>query len=57
MLEVLPERGDVVTPRGAVHGIDRLWVTDASVIPDIPSANTNLPTIALAERMSTWLRA
>jgi 5-(hydroxymethyl)furfural/furfural oxidase len=30
-------------------------VADASVIPRIPSANTNLTTIAVAERIAGWL--
>jgi 5-(hydroxymethyl)furfural/furfural oxidase len=32
-----------------VHGIGNLHVADASVMPAVPSANTNLPTILLAE--------
>ena len=32
-----------------LHGIGNLFVADASVMPVIPSANTNLPTIMLAE--------
>jgi hypothetical protein len=31
-----PGDGAVVDARGAVHGIDRLWVADASVMPAIP---------------------
>ena len=50
-----PDAGAVVTARGAVHGIDRLWVADASVMPTIPAANTNLPTIVVAERIASWL--
>jgi choline dehydrogenase-like flavoprotein len=34
-----------------------VFVADASVIPTIPSANTNLPTIVVAERMARWLHA
>ena len=45
----------VVDARGAVHGIDRLFVADASVMPTIPSANTNLPTIVIAERIASWV--
>ncbi|WP_077000934.1 GMC family oxidoreductase [Variovorax sp. KK3] len=39
----------VVDPAFRVHGIDNLFVADASVMPVIPSANTNLPTLMLAE--------
>jgi choline dehydrogenase len=49
-----PGHGDVVSPQATVHGVEGLWVADASIMPDIPSANTNLPTIALAERISSW---
>ncbi len=46
----------VVGADGAVHGIDGLSVVDASVMPDIPSANTNLPTLMLADRLANRLR-
>jgi choline dehydrogenase-like flavoprotein len=39
----------VVDEAFRVHGIDNLFVADASVMPVIPSANTNLPTLLLAE--------
>jgi choline dehydrogenase len=51
-----PDRGAVVDTRGRVHGIDNLVVADASIMPTIPSANTNLPTIMIAERIAAWLR-
>ncbi len=35
-----PRAGVVVDARGAVHGIDGLWVADASVMPTVPSAPT-----------------
>lgn len=43
------DAGAVVDRQGRVHGVDRLRVVDASIMPQIPSANTNLPTIMLAE--------
>lgn len=46
--------GTVVDERCRVLGVDGLWVVDASVLPDIPSANTYLPTLMVAERVSTW---
>ena len=49
--------GAVVDPRGAVLGIDGLRVADASIMPTIPRANTNLSTIAVAERIADWVRA
>jgi choline dehydrogenase-like flavoprotein len=42
----------VVDDRGRVHGIDGLRVADASVMPDVPSANTHIPTLMVAERMA-----
>jgi choline dehydrogenase/5-(hydroxymethyl)furfural/furfural oxidase len=46
----------VVDPHGRVLGVDGLWVADASVFPEVPRANTNLPTIAAAERLSDLIR-
>ncbi|MGP3988392.1 GMC family oxidoreductase [Streptomyces sp. 3N207] len=39
----------VVSASGAVHGTEGLYVIDASVMPTLPGANTNLTTMALAE--------
>jgi choline dehydrogenase len=44
--------GVVVDGDCRVHGVDGLSVVDASVMPDIPSANTNIPTIMIAERVA-----
>jgi choline dehydrogenase len=44
--------GAVVNGRGAVHGVENLYVVDASVMPTIPRANTNLTTVAIAERLA-----
>ena len=42
--------GRVVDERLRVNGIEGLCVVDASVLPDIPRANTNFPTMMVAER-------
>ena len=43
----------VVDPHSArVHRLDGLRVVDASIMPDVPRANTNLPTIMIAEKMA-----
>ncbi|WP_175690531.1 GMC family oxidoreductase [Burkholderia anthina] len=41
---------------GAVHGVAGLHVCDASLMPSIPCANTNVPTIMMAERIADLLR-
>ncbi|MEO7109639.1 MAG: GMC oxidoreductase, partial [Polyangiaceae bacterium] len=46
-----------VDGRGRVYGAKGLWVVDASVMPTVPSVNTNLPTIMLGERFGAWLAA
>jgi choline dehydrogenase len=52
-----PSAGDVVDMGGRVHGFESLYVADASVMPDIPSANTHLPTIMVAERLGDRIAA
>jgi choline dehydrogenase len=47
--------GSVLDERCRVLGFENLYVVDASAIPEIPSANTNLTTVALAERVAGWL--
>jgi choline dehydrogenase len=47
--------GRVVDGRGRVYGLDGLVVADASIMPTIPRANTNLSAIALAERIAETL--
>lgn len=47
----------VVDGRGRVIGVDRLRVVDASIIPIVPCANTNLSTIMIAEKISDHILA
>ena len=46
----------VVNDRLAVHGIKRLRVIDASVMPTITSGNTNAPTVMIAEKGAKFIR-
>jgi choline dehydrogenase len=50
------DEGAVVDPYCCVRGVDNLRVVDASVMPTIPRANTNLPCMMIAERVSDWMR-
>ena len=53
------EDGDpraVVDPACRVIGCTGLRVVDASVMPEVPRANTHLTTVAIAERMADLLR-
>jgi choline dehydrogenase len=47
----------VVDAWGKVRGIEALRVVDASILPDIPSAPTNVTTIMVAERIAARLSA
>ncbi len=40
-----------------VRGVEDLRVVDASVMPNIPSANTNMPCIMIGEHVADWMRA
>ena len=45
----------VVDSRLRVHGIRGLRVADASIMPEIVGANTNVPAIAIGERASSFI--
>jgi len=45
----------VVDARGRIHGLDNAYVADASIMPVIPRANTNIPALVVGERIARWL--
>ncbi|AYG64306.1 GMC family oxidoreductase [Rhizobium jaguaris] len=42
----------VTDPSGRIRGVEGLRIADASVMPFCPRANTNIPTIMVAEKMA-----
>jgi choline dehydrogenase len=46
----------VVDQYGCVHGLEGLVVADASIMPSVPRANTNLTCIMIGEHIGEWLR-
>lgn len=48
--------GAAVSGRGRVRGVEGLWVADASIMPAVPSSNTNLASLMIGERFGEWLR-
>ncbi|MCW6512683.1 GMC family oxidoreductase [Lichenifustis flavocetrariae] len=47
----------VTDAAGRVYGTDGLRVCDASLMPSIPCANTNVPTIMIAEKIADSIRS
>lgn len=46
----------VCDPRLKVHGIDNLWIADASVMPSIVSGNTHAAAVMIGERAADFIR-
>jgi choline dehydrogenase-like flavoprotein len=52
-----PDDQAVVDAQLRVHGMDRLRVVDASIMPSIVGGNTNAPVIAIAEKAADLVKA
>jgi len=50
------DRTAVVDDRLRVHGLENLRVADASIMPTMPSANTNASTLMIAEKAADLIR-
>jgi len=51
------DEATVVDSSGAVVGTQRMWVCDASIMPELPRASTHMPTVMLAEVLAPKIGA
>lgn len=50
------DRDAVVDSRLRVYGIKRLRVVDSSIMPVLPAAHTNAPTMMIAEKGADYIK-
>ena len=50
------DRMAVVNQYGCFHSVSNLVVADASIMPSVPRANTNLTCIMIGEKVGEWIR-
>ena len=51
-----PDRTAVVDQHLRVHGMDNLWIGDASIMPTVAHANTNLTCMMIGERAADFIK-
>jgi choline dehydrogenase len=51
-----PDTEAATDGRGRVRHVEGLWVADASLMPTIPSAHTNLTALMMGERFGEWMK-
>jgi len=49
------DAGRVTDERCRLVGVEGVWIADASVMPSLPRANTNLPTMMIGERVAGFI--
>ena len=49
--------GAVTDPSGKVYGVEGLRICDASLMPMVPCANTNLTTLMIGEKIAAAVLA
>jgi choline dehydrogenase len=50
------DRMAVVDQHLRVHGMDNLWIGDASIMPTVAHANTNLTSMMIGERAADFIK-
>ncbi|MCZ6548860.1 MAG: GMC family oxidoreductase, partial [Deltaproteobacteria bacterium] len=56
MMGLSSNRLSVVDQHLRVHGMSNLWIADASIMPIVTHANTNLTSIMIGERLSDFIK-